>query len=252
MVSIDPNARNESIRMNSFEGLDSADGLGAANRGVWVRAGRMFLRGLPYKPFLGASTGPLFVGRNVRLSGLRHVKHSGRLVIEDGVELQGLAKNGLVFGPGCSIGARTSIRPSSYYGGEVGLGMEVGARTSFATGCFLGCSGLISIGDDVMLGPGVQIQSENHQFEDPDRTIKEQGVRRSFVVVQDDCWIGANTIITAGVTVGRGSVVGAGSIVTRDIPPFSIAAGSPAKVLRPRGANNGGRHLRAGDVSWQG
>lgn len=201
-----------------------------------VRASEMLARGLRHKPFVRTSRGPLFVGRHAHLSNLRFVSHTGRLVIEDGAEVDGRSLNGLTFGRDVSIGARTSIRPSSYYGGEPGWGLHVGDRSSFATGCFIGCSGRTVIGNDVMFGPGVQLHSENHDFDRSDVNIKTQGVTRSHVLVEDDCWIGAGSVITAGVTIGHGVVVGAGSVVTTDIPPLSIAVGSPARVVRTRSA----------------
>lgn len=218
-----------------FTGLTDARDRRAAERSVYVRGGQMLVRGMLLKPRFARSNGPLFVGRGVRVSGLNHVSHEGRLVIEDGVELQGLSTSGIHFGSEVSLGARTAVRPTSYYGGEVGVGLRVGDRSSFATGCFIGCSGAITIGNDVMLGPGVQLHSENHRFDDVHGTIKSQGVERRFVTIEDDCWIGAGSIVTAGVTIGRGSVIGANSVVTGDVPAFAVAAGAPARVLRSRG-----------------
>ena len=65
-------------------------------------------------------------------------------------------------------------------------------------------------------------------------SIKEQGVKREFVKIEDDCWIAANTVILAGVTIGRGSVIAAGSVVTKDVPPYSIVGGVPANVIKSR------------------
>jgi acetyltransferase-like isoleucine patch superfamily enzyme len=217
-----------------FSGFDDERGSRAAEFGFVSRVAGMAARGLLRKPLFGTSGGSLFIGRHTRLSGLRDIHHTGRLVIEDGVELQGLSRDGIRFGSEVSIGARTAIRPSSYYGGDIGWGLTVGSRSSFATGCFIGCSGTILIGDDVMFGPGVQLHSENHLMADPDVTIKSQGVLRGSIVIGDDCWIGSNTVITSGVTIGRGVVVGAGSVVTSDLPDFVIAAGSPARIIRQR------------------
>ena len=101
-------------------------------------------------------------------------------------------------------------------------------------GCFIGCSGLIVIGDDVMLGPGVRIFSENHRFSRTTETIKSRGVDRGTVSIGNDCWIASGVTITANVRIGTGVIVGAGSVVTSDLPDFSIAAGSPARVIRMR------------------
>ncbi|WP_187248871.1 acyltransferase [Microbacterium sp. 4-7] len=225
--------------MPEFSGL-SARQSRAAKWSAYRRAAGMIARGLVRRPFFGTAGGPLFLGRRVRITNPSFIRYAGRLVVEDGVELQGLSKNGIVFGSGVSIGAGTAIRPSSYYGGEVGEGLRVGDRSSVATGCFIGCSGSIVIGDDVMLGPGVRVFSENHVFSDPSATIKSQGVQRGAVTIGDDCWIGSGVTITSGVTIGRGVVIGSGSVVTRDIPDYSIAAGSPAKVIRTRQTSMGG------------
>jgi acetyltransferase-like isoleucine patch superfamily enzyme len=84
------------------------------------------------------------------------------------------------------------------------------------------------------MSPRVSIYAENHLFDDPELNIKEQGVKREFVKIEDDCWIAANTVILAGVTIGRGSVIAAGSVVTKDVPPYSIVGGVPAKVIKSR------------------
>ncbi|MEV7631670.1 glycosyltransferase [Microbacterium sp. NPDC089318] len=219
--------------MREFTGLTRHDAR-KANLSLYSRAAEMLLRGLLRKPLFGASRGPVFIGRRTRISNPSFIVHAGRLTIEDGVELQGLARHGISLGADVSIGAGASIRPSSYYGGEAGEGLRVGDRSSLASGCFVGCSGMVTIGDDVMLGPGVRIFSENHVFSELDVSIKAQGVERSFVNIGDDCWIGSGTTITAGVTIGTGVVVGAGSVVTSDLPDYSVAAGIPARVLRSR------------------
>ena len=70
--------------------------------------------------------------------------------------------------------------------------------------------------------------------EDTSRTIKEQGVVRADVVIEDDCWIGCNVTVLSGVTIGRGSIVAAGAVVNKDVPPYSIVGGVPARLLKPR------------------
>lgn len=219
--------------MREFTGLDPKRAR-RAQLSIYLRAGAMVIRGLLRKPFFGRSGGPLMIGRSVRITNASWISHAGRLMIEDGAEVQGVSQRGIQFGADVSIGPRVAIRPSSYYGGEAGIGLVVGDRSSFATECFIGCSGEITIGNDVLCGPAVRIYSENHVFADNEATIRSQGVDRSFVHIGNDCWIGSGTVITAGVTIGDGVVIGANSVVTGDIPDHSIAVGSPARVVRSR------------------
>ena len=85
-----------------------------------------------------------------------------------------------------------------------------------------------------MMGPRVSIYAENHVFDDPTILIKDQGVEKKEVVIEDDCWIASNSIILAGVTIGKGSVVAAGSVVTENVPTYSVVAGVPAKWIKSR------------------
>jgi maltose O-acetyltransferase len=94
----------------------------------------------------------------------------------------------------------------------------------------------VTIGDDVVMGPDVIIMTSAHAFEDPDIPINLQGAREPMPVrIGRDVWIGTRVIILPGVEIGEGSVIGAGSLVSRSIPPFSVAVGVPARVVRKRG-----------------
>ena len=92
--------------------------------------------------------------------------------------------------------------------------------------------GPVSIGNHVNLAQGIPITALNHNFTDAGKRIDEQGISTKEVVLEDDIWIGANAVILPGVTIGEHSVVAAGAIVTKDVPPHSLVAGVPAKVIR--------------------
>lgn len=92
--------------------------------------------------------------------------------------------------------------------------------------------GPVRIGNEVNIAQGIVISGLNHNYEDPAVPIISQGVSTSPILIEDDVWIGANAVILAGVTIGRHSVVAAGSIVTRSVPPFTIVAGNPARIVK--------------------
>jgi acetyltransferase-like isoleucine patch superfamily enzyme len=117
---------------------------------------------------------------------------------------------------------------------DPGEGIEIGRGTAIGAYCWIGASGRVRIGRDVLLGPRVVMIPENHNFEDTQASIKSQGVTRQGIEIDDDCWIGANVTILAGVHIGRGSIVAAGAVVRKDVAPYSIVGGVPARLLRSR------------------
>lgn len=116
---------------------------------------------------------------------------------------------------------------------EIGDDVYIGERA-----CFQSSYGKIKIGNHVMFGPGVHIHGGNHKIHEIGCYIKHATEKNrgddGIIVIEDDCWIGANAIILTNVTVGQGSVIGAGAIVTKSIPPYSIYTGAPECKLRNR------------------
>jgi len=92
--------------------------------------------------------------------------------------------------------------------------------------------GPVNIGNNIIIAQYVVISGLNHNYESIDIPISDQAINKKRISIDDDCWIGANVVITAGVNIGKHSVVAAGSVVTKNIPPFSVAAGNPAKVIK--------------------
>jgi len=92
--------------------------------------------------------------------------------------------------------------------------------------------GPVTIGNDVILAQNIVMSGLNHGYEDITIPIYKQPVTRKKITVGDEAWIGANAVVVAGVTIGKHPVVAPGSVVTRDVPPFSIVAGNPAKVIK--------------------
>lgn len=132
-----------------------------------------------------------------------------------------------------SIGAGTVIKSGAYLGPRNGF-IKIGNHCSINPYCVLLGYGGITIEDGVRIAAHTAIIAFNHNYEDPEVLIAKQGNRMSGVTIESDVWIGAGARILDGVHIGKGAVVGAGSVVTRDVPPLSVVAGVPAKIIKSR------------------
>jgi acetyltransferase-like isoleucine patch superfamily enzyme len=92
--------------------------------------------------------------------------------------------------------------------------------------------GPVTIGNAVIFAQNIVMSGLNHSYEDITLPISKQKESTALIVIEDECWIGANAVITAGVTIGKHSVIAAGSVVTKNIPPYSVAVGNPARVIK--------------------
>lgn len=199
-----------------------------------AKAGPMFLRGLWWKLWLKRSGWPVLIGTQVAIRNPQYISVGDQFIAEDFSEIQGLSTRGIVIGDHVTIGRFAMVRPSGYYGREIGVGFKIGNYSNIGAYCYIGCSGGIEIGSNVLMSPRVSLFAENHNFDRLDIPIRDQGVMRQSIVVEDDCWLASSSTILAGVRVGRGAVVAAGAVVTKDVPPCAIVAGVPARVIKMR------------------
>jgi acetyltransferase-like isoleucine patch superfamily enzyme len=200
------------------------------HKGFWS-----VVRGTLFAPRLRSCHLPFFLGRRTSILFPRYLRVGRNVAIGRDVSMQCLGRRGVRLDDNVRVREGCSVIVTSILS-EPGIGLHIGCNTYIGPGCILGAGGGIVIGRNVTLGAHVDVLAENHQFDDLTRPINEQGVCRRGIRIEDDCWIGNRAIVLDGVTVGRGSVIGAGAIVTRDLPPFSVAAGNPARVLRQRGS----------------
>jgi acetyltransferase-like isoleucine patch superfamily enzyme len=186
---------------------------------------RGLLRGMPRT----------FVGSRVSLRNRHRLRLGRNTSIGPGVLIDALSREGVVLDDDATIDRGAVLRSTGAVR-HLGVGIRIGRRAAVGASDFIHGGGGVDIGRDVLLGPFVQIFSENHLFDDPGRPIIEQSEIRAAVTIGDDVWVGAGAIILAGVTIGEGAVVAAGAVVRFDVPPRAIVAGIPARVVGSRGA----------------
>ncbi len=175
----------------------------------------------------------IFIGSNVKLRNRRFIQLGYGVTLGNAVLIDGLSREGVVLGNHVSIGEFTRLEASGTIT-DIGKGIKIGNNSGIGAFSFIGGAGGVVIGDDVIMGQWVSFHPENHNFESLDLPIRLQGVNRQGIVVEDDCWIGAKVTFLDGAHVGKGCVIAAGAVVRGVIPPYSIAGGVPAKVIKSR------------------
>lgn len=175
----------------------------------------------------------IFVEQSVILRNRGKVTFGRAVTLSRGVLVDGLSRNGVSIGDRVSIGPYAIIEATGVIS-SIGAGCSIGSDSGLGAFSYIGAAGGVQIGSNVIMGQRVSFHSENHVHDDLTRPIREQGVTRKGIVVEDDCWVGANVTFLDGAHVGHGCVVAAGSVVRGSIPPRSIIGGVPAKIIRER------------------
>jgi maltose O-acetyltransferase len=115
-----------------------------------------------------------------------------------------------------------------------GGSIELGDRVKFNSGCWVNGFGGLVFEDDANVGPGTYIHTANHVTTDLDKPIVDQGWERRPVHICRDAWLGMGCIVLPGVTIGEGCIVGAGSVVAKDLDPYTVCVGNPARPIKSR------------------
>jgi acetyltransferase-like isoleucine patch superfamily enzyme len=178
----------------------------------------------------------------MRLEGIVAIENGVRIRFADGIRLaRGVYIDQGVYLHACPGGIEIGEETMVMHHAELHVynfralpqsGIRIGRKSLIGEFCVIRGTGGVTIGDRVYLSPMVHVYSNSHVFSDPERCFIEQGITTRGVVIEDECWIGAMAAILDGVTVGRRSVVAAGAVVTDDVPPYSLVAGVPARVVR--------------------
>ena len=174
----------------------------------------------------------LYMAPQVNLRNASRIRFGKGITLERGVIIDGLSCDGVHFGDNVVIGPYSVVRAS--LPSNLGAGVRMGSNSALDAYSFIGAAGLVEIGENVIMGQHVAFHAENHNYERTDIPIKQQGTRRQGIVIEDDCWVGSNTVFLDGAHVGRGCVIAAGAVVRGEVPAYSIAGGVPARVLRSR------------------
>jgi acetyltransferase-like isoleucine patch superfamily enzyme len=188
------------------------------------------LRGLAYRSVLEGIGKGCFVEKDVRWQVPQRIRLGRRVMIGEGCFLDAHSLTGHIvlnddvwLSRGCIVIADDNAE------------VYLSERAYVGHRCLLYGHAGIHIGRDALVANDVQLICGNHTFARRDVPIRAQPTEERPIVIEDDVWLGASTIVLGGVTIGRGSVVGAGAVVTHELPPYSIARGIPARVVGERG-----------------
>jgi acetyltransferase-like isoleucine patch superfamily enzyme len=200
--------------------------------GLLVRRGSWLVRGIFKLLILQRRLALVFMAKGVNVRNASMIRFGKGVTLERGVIIDGLMRQGVVLGNNVKIGAYSVLvgAPVS----NLGEGIRIGANSAVEAYSFIGASGFISIGEDVIMGQHIGFHPENHNFDRTDAIIQAQGTTRQGITIEDNVWVGSNATFLDGAHVGQGSVIGAGALVRGTIPPYSIAVGVPARVIRTR------------------
>jgi acetyltransferase-like isoleucine patch superfamily enzyme len=173
----------------------------------------------------------IFIGLGVNILNAKNIVFGKNVTIENHVSIDGFAKKPLIFGSNVKIGAFSSISCTSHMS-KYGEGICIGNNSAFGKYTEFGAAGGIQIGNDVIAGSFISFHSENHNFNNLNLLIREQGVTNKGIVIGNNVWIGAKVTFLDGCKIGNNSVVAAGAVVSGVFPDNVVIGGVPAKILK--------------------
>lgn len=186
------------------------------------------LRPLVYRMLLGEVGRGCYIERNVRFNVPRRVQLGARVLIGEHTLFDVVDPRGRIV-----IGDDVKLpRYGTFIAGPGEI--TIAKRVSVGTFSHLAGHGGISLAENCLIATHVAIMSYQHGFSDRSVPIPDQDIELKPVVIEEDVWIGTHALILPGVRIGRGAVVGAGAVVTSDLPPYSVAVGIPARVVKQR------------------
>lgn len=186
------------------------------------------LRGKCYPLLLQHLGRGTIVGRGVTLRSPGRVRIGARVLIDDYAVLDAKGGDSLIeLGDQILVGRNTILSCNN-------ARIRIGNFVSMGPFCFFASKSHIDIGSNVSIGSGTHMLAGSHVFDDPDTPVIRQARVSQGITVEDNVWIGSGTKVLDGVTIGQNSIVGAGSVVSKDVPPWTVVLGNPARVIQKR------------------
>ncbi len=187
------------------------------------------IRGVFYR-FIMKMDGLAAIEKNVRIRFAGNIRLEKGVYLDEGTYLHA-CPGGIEIGSGTLV-MHGAILHVYNFRNLPQSGIRIGSDSLIGENSIIRGQGGVKIGNRVYTSPYTQIIAVNHVFDDPERPFIEQGITAEGIVIEDDVWLGAGAIITDGIKVGQGAVVAAGAVVTKDVPPRTVVAGVPARVIK--------------------
>ena len=190
-----------------------------------INRGTMLIRGII------KTRHKVFIGRNTKILNVGNISFGKSVTIGSYCEIDGYASEKIILGDCVKIGSYSKLLSTSHFS-KFGKGLIMGSNSAIGDFTHFGAPGGIVIGNDVIMGSYISFHSENHNFADTSKLIREQGVSSKGIVLGNNIWVGAKVTFLDGCEVGDNSVVAAGAVVTGKFPKNSIIGGVPARVIK--------------------
>jgi acetyltransferase-like isoleucine patch superfamily enzyme len=173
----------------------------------------------------------VFLGKNCQILNKKNISFGSNVTVGKSSIIDGYASEKIVFGNNVNIGAYSMVSSTSHMS-KFGKGLKIGNNSGIGRFTEFGASGGITIGNDVIMGSYISFHSENHNFEDSTKLIRNQGVTSSGIVIGNNVWVGAKVTFLDGCIIGNNCVVAAGAVVKGVFPNNVVIGGVPARILK--------------------
>jgi acetyltransferase-like isoleucine patch superfamily enzyme len=173
----------------------------------------------------------IYLGKQCTITNKKNIEFGKNVTIERFTIIDGYAKNKIIFGDGVKIGSFSKLLSTSHLA-TYGVGLKMGNNSAVGDFTHFGATGGLEIGNDVIMGSYVSFHSENHNYSDKTKLIREQGVNSKGIKIGNNVWVGAKVTFLDGCQVGNNSVVAAGAVVNGVFLDNSIIGGVPARIIK--------------------